>query len=71
MKEKSMFGKFVGDNKSTIIKGTLIVAGVVAGIAVIVTLRNNSKEQLLELVEDLNPEELTDGLKTISDVVNP
>ncbi len=67
MEEKRTFGEFIKENKGKIIKGTIIVVGVVAGIAVIKLLTNRGEEQFIGAIENLNPEELTEGLKAIGD----
>ncbi len=71
-KEKRTFGEFIKANKGKIIKGTIIVVGVVAGIVIIKLLTNRGEEQLLGAIENLNPEELTavEGFKTIGDAAN-
>ena len=57
MNEKRTFGEFIRVNKGTIIKGTIIVVGVTAGILIIKLLANRS-EELLEIVESLDSSEL-------------
>jgi hypothetical protein len=56
MNEKRTFGEFIRANKGKIIKGTIIVAGIVAGIMIIKLLTNRNEEQFLEVAENLNPE---------------
>ena len=72
MNEKRTFGEFIRANKGKIIKGAIIVVGVVAGIVVIKLLTNRGEEQFLGVVENLNPEELTalEGFKTIGGATN-
>jgi len=69
MEKKRTLGEFIKENKGKIIKGTIIVVGVVAGIVVIRLLTNRCEEQLLGAVENLNPEELTalEGFKAIGE----
>ena len=72
MNEKRTFGEFIRANKGKIIKGTIIVVGVVAGIVIIKLLTNRGEEQLLGAIENLNPEELIalEGFKTIGGATN-
>lgn len=52
--EKKTFGEFIKANKGKIVKGTIIVVGLVAGIVVIKLLTNNYEETLLEAAADLS-----------------
>lgn len=62
--EKKTFGEFIKAIKGKIVKGTIIVVGLVAGIVVIKLLTNNGEETLLEAVADLS----VDGLDAVGNL---
>jgi len=60
--EKRTFGQLIKENRGKIIKGTIIVVGVIAGVVAIKLLTNRGEKQFIDVVEHLDPENLTEGL---------
>jgi hypothetical protein len=56
MNGKRTFGEFIKANKGKIIKVTIIVVGIAAGILAIKLLAPRTEESLTEVVENLMPE---------------
>ena len=63
MDEKKTFGEFVKENKGKIIKGTLIVAGVVVAVVAIKLLTNKSEIIDINSIEDLMTDGTIEGLE--------
>jgi hypothetical protein len=70
MEEKRTFGEFIKANKGKIIKGGLIVVGLIIGIGGIYLLAKRGGTDVFEKVENLNPEELTESLTNIGEATN-
>ena len=63
MDEKKTFGEFVKENKGKIIKGTLIVAGVVVAVVAIKLLTNKGEIIDINSIEDLMTDGAIEGLE--------
>lgn len=72
MNEKRTFGEFITANKGKIIKGGIIVVGVVAGIIIVKKLTADGAEEIvdgaLEFAEN-GFNNVTDGVKDIATTI--
>lgn len=60
--KKFQIGEFVKENKGKIIKGTLIVTGIIVTVATVKLLKDRGANAL---IENLNPEGLAEGLNEL------
>jgi len=68
MEEKRTLGEVISTNKGRIIKGSVIVVGIVAGI-VIIKLLTNQGNTMVDAIESLSADRvILDGIKNVGDV---
>lgn len=68
MEEKRTFGEFVKANRGKIIKGTIIVVGVVAGIIIVRKLTGRGGEEIIDGIQELPDGLNMDGFDIIGDI---